>query len=104
MKKFKNAAQLREKTMELRIRELELEKALRKDWAEIKETMNPQTMLKKNMTNPQNGHLLLNSLSIASSLLSSKLLEKAEKNIEARVETKMKNFGHRLGTLFLKKK
>lgn len=47
MKKIKNEAHLREETMQLRIRELELEKALHSDWAAIREIMNPQTLLKK---------------------------------------------------------
>ena len=49
MKKIKNTAHLREETMKLRIQELELEKTLRQDWADIKDIMNSQTMLKKKM-------------------------------------------------------
>ena len=90
--------------MKLRIQELELEKTLRQDWADIKDIMVPQTMLKKKMADRENGHWLLNSLGIASSLLSRKFLGKAEANIEDRVEKKINHLGSRIGSFFQKKK
>lgn len=104
MKKIKNTAHLREETMKLRIQELELEKTLRQDWADIRENINPQTMLKKKMADREDGHWLLNSLGIASSLLSRKFLGKAEANIENRVEKKIKFLGNRIGSFFQKRK
>jgi|GEM_PF-2275642 len=104
MQKIKNAAHLREQTMQLRIRELELEKTLRKDWADIKETMNLQTLLKKKMADREGGHWLLNTLGIATSLLSKKYLGKAEANIEDRIEKKVEHLGDRIGSILRRNK
>lgn len=45
MKKFKNIQQLKEEKKRLAQRKLELEKAIRYDWRDVKESLNPKQLV-----------------------------------------------------------
>lgn len=49
MKKIKRIADIKEEKMKLRIKELELEKGIRKNWVELKEQLRPGVFLQNKL-------------------------------------------------------
>lgn len=49
MKKIKRIADIKEEKMKLRIKELELDKGIRKNWVELKEQLRPGVFLKNKL-------------------------------------------------------
>jgi hypothetical protein len=82
MKKIKNASQLKEEKMRLRIAELELEKTLKRDWAEVKEKLSPKSLLVDSVQHLKNKHWLENAINSAVSFLGSRMLQKLDEKIE----------------------
>jgi hypothetical protein len=74
MEKIKNLMHLREEKMKLRVKELELEKSIRKDWSEIKENLRPDHLIKKELSDHLNVHWLANGLHTIANSLTRKLL------------------------------
>jgi len=83
MKKIKNKSQLEEEKLRLRVTQLELENKLRRDWVEVKESMEPKKIFqnafhleagRKNSL----GDWLLRGLHVAASSLVSSVLHRAE--------------------------
>ena len=62
MEKIKNLKHLRVEKIKLRVKELELEKSIRKDWSEIKENLRPDNIIKKELSDHLNVHWLANGL------------------------------------------
>lgn len=54
MKKIKHIRDLKEEKMRLRIRQLELENKLRDSWYNLKEDLNPKTLLKNKIADITN--------------------------------------------------
>jgi hypothetical protein len=100
MKKIKNLRQLREEKMRLRVKELELEKTIHKDWIEIREQLQPGNILKNHRDTIGNTHWLINGLNIAASSLTKKILEKAEEKIESKADKGIEYISRRVNNLF----
>ncbi len=104
MEKIKNATHLREQKMKLRVQELELEKLIRKDWSEIREKLQPEAMLKHDLSGNNHAHWLAKGLSLGISIFTKKMLEKAEEKLETKAEKGMEYLNKRLNKAFSTKK
>lgn len=102
MEKIKNAAHLREQKMKLRVKELELEKIIRKDWSEIREKLQPRVIL-KNELGANGEHRLLNGLNQLAASFTEKMMEKAEGKLQDKAEKGFSYIGRRISNLLKKK-
>jgi hypothetical protein len=105
MKKIKRIADIQEEKMRLRIKELELEKEISKNWKELKEDLRPGTLLRNKLTDythkdVKDGSLLSGAISFGTGYLTRKLSERAEAKVQEGVETLIK----KVKGLFSKKK
>lgn len=88
MKKIKNKTGLQAAKLQLRVKELEMEKVLNNDWKELKEKLNPKTVLGKAITemgNEDKKHWLVNSLAHGAAFLTKNLLQKAGAKIKFKI-------------------
>jgi len=100
-KKIRNAGELKQAKMNLELRELRLEKDLRKDWEEIRHMVHLNDSKKEH--NSSDEHWLLSGLHTAATVLSKKLLEKAEAKIEEGSDKAINFIGERVNRVFGKK-
>jgi hypothetical protein len=101
MKKIKSIRHLQEQRMILRVRELELEKSIRGDWAELKEKMKPGSMLDNSR---DSSNWLTSLLHAASTSLTKRLLQKSEDKIEEGADKGIEYINQRLTRTRNKKK
>lgn len=87
MRKIKRASHLEAEKLKLRVTELELEKSLKKDWAEVKEKLSPKSLFAESVQNIKNKHWLESGIHAAASFVGSKILEKLEEKM-GKKETK----------------
>jgi hypothetical protein len=76
MKKFKDISNLQAEVMRLRIRELELEKQLHKDWLQVKDEIKPSSIIKNHFAGPETTHWLLKAFKVTASTVSNLILRK----------------------------
>ena len=108
MKKIKNSSDLKARKMSLRVKELELEKAMRNGWSELKEKAQLKKTFKKASSDDAKDdtterHWLVDGLSIGASLLTRKLMEKAGEKIEGKVEGAINSLLNKVQQAFDKK-
>ncbi|HEX4851348.1 MAG TPA: hypothetical protein VFV08_11105 [Puia sp.] len=92
MKKIKNNRHLQEQRMTLRVRELELENSIRKDWVELKEKIKPTSIIENSK---ESSNWLTGLLHVASTSLTRNLLQKAEEKIEEGTDKGIEYISHR---------
>ena len=83
MKKIRSASQLQEEKMRLRITELELEKILKSDWAEVKEKLSPKSLFAESVQNVRSKHWLENAINSAVSFVGSRLMKKLDEKLQS---------------------
>ncbi len=103
MEKIKNATHLREQKMNLRVKELELEKQIHKDWSGIREKLQPKHIL-AGEHGINHDHLLIKTVAAAFSRFSERMIEKAEAKIESMAEKRIERLSSRISKIFSTKK
>ena len=107
MKKIKHIEDIRLEKMQLRIKQLELEKRIPQSWKELKEGLNPQIFLENKAEStykkPESGRLFSNALLYGVDYLSKKISEIAGQKIESTMQKGVDKLAQKLNARFLKK-
>ncbi len=103
MKKIKNATHLSEQQMNLRVKELELEKQIHKDWSSIREKLQPKHIL-EGEPGINHDHSLIKTVASVFSCFSERMIEKAEAKIESMAEKRIERISSRISKMFSTKK
>jgi len=95
MKKIKHLKDIEQEKMRLRIQQLEQEKAIRKQWIEIKEAWRPGTLLRNKLsgltqTKPEEGPLFSRLMNHGVDHLSRRFTEMAGKKLETSIQEGIK--------------
>ena len=110
MKKIKNKSDLVAQKMRLRVKELELENAIRNNWHGLKDDLKLKNLVKHNLTEPEKNesnedrHWLVNGLGIGASILTNKLLNNAGDKIEGQVNRGVDKFLNKVQGIMERKK
>lgn len=94
--------------MQLRIRQLELEKEMRQSWQDLKESLQPKIFLKNKLSDithseVKENNLFSSALSHGAAYLTRQFVEAAGEQIENRVQNGVENMVHKLKAVFRKK-
>ena len=100
MKKIKNVSQLRYEKNMLRLKELEMEQAIRQDWKQLGEEFQPGNLFKNNSSNHPRYRWFLKFIVEAVHLVSGKILQKTCDETGNNSETSSKSSGHHFGHFF----
>jgi hypothetical protein len=108
MKKSKKINDLEVKKMELRIRQLEQEKKIRTNWNELKEHLNPGSLIKEKLTEKiasksSTGDLVSDALGFGAGLLSRKFTKLADEKIESSIHRGVEKLIEKLKPVLHKK-
>ncbi|HEX4876458.1 MAG TPA: hypothetical protein VFV31_07270 [Chitinophagaceae bacterium] len=109
MKKIKHLKDIRQEKMRLRIRQLELEKQLKKNWKELKTDLKPSGFLKSKLEDlgesPGDKQSFWSAaMDYGAAYISHKLAARAGKATEAKVQDSVQNIMEKVRNLFGKKK
>ena len=101
MKKIRNASQLQQEKNMLRLKELEIEQAIFKDWKQLGEQFQPENIFKHNSADHPKHHWFLKFLLEAIHVVTGKILQKTEEP-EKNSEKSIKSGSHYFGNFFKK--
>lgn len=109
MKKIRRLQDIREEKMRLRIRQLELEKQIKKNWKELKTEMKPSNIIKNKLEEAggetgKNQSLWSAALDYGTVYLTEKLAAKAGHAAEARVKEGMETIANKVRKIFTRNK
>ena len=108
MKKIKRIQDIQQEKMRLRIRQLELEKKLKKDWKELKTGTKSSAGTEEKTTKPKeegNDRSLWSvALEYGATFISQKLAAKAGQATETRLKESMENIADKLRATFSRKR
>lgn len=107
MKKIRRVQDIKQERMRLRIRQLELEKQLKKSWKELKTGTKPSIEPEEKTKEPEEGQsrsLWSLALDYGTTYISQKLAAKAGQATEAGVKESMDNFAEKIRTTFSRKR
>lgn len=110
MKKIKNKSDLDAQKMMLRVKELELENAIRSDWHQLKDDLKLKNLVKHNLTahdkneSNEDRHWLVNGLGIGASILTNKFLNNTGDKIEGQVNRGVDKFLNKVQGIIERKK
>lgn len=108
MKKIKRIQDIQQEKMRLRIRQLELEKQLKKDWKELKTGTKPSAGTEEKTTKPKeegsDRSLWFVALEYGATYISQKLAAKAGQATETRLKESMENIADKLRATFSRKR
>ena len=94
MKRIKNKEALSNQRLQLKLRQMELEKKINSDWQALSQSFQPGNFFKKN-TEPgpkQNRHWIMDALQAGSLFLTDRLTEKAADKLHGLVEKSIQTF------------
>ncbi|MGB3005509.1 MAG: hypothetical protein WBC06_03300 [Chitinophagaceae bacterium] len=105
MKKIKRIQDIEQEKMRLRIRELELEKELRKNWKEVRHDLQPSNFIKKKLSEyaPKKevtGQLFSDAISAGAGYVSRKITELAGHKVEIRVQEEVEKLAEKIKSVF----
>ena len=107
MKKIRRVQDIKQERMRLRIRQLELEKQLKKSWKELKTGTRPPIEPEENAKEPeeeQSRSLWSLALDYGAAYISQKLAAKAGQATEERLKESMDNIAKKIRTTFSRKR
>ena len=101
MKKIKHIEDIQTEKMQLRIKQLELEKRIRINWNELKENLNPRIFVEQKLAESthkksERGHLFSDALIYGVGYLSRKLSEIAGQKIESTMQKGVEKLAQKL--------
>lgn len=100
MKKIKHASQLQQEKSMLRLRELEIEQAIRKDWKQLGEQFQPENIFKHNSADHPKHHWFLKFLVESIHVVTGKILQKTEAKPEMNSEKSINSGSHHFTNFF----
>jgi len=108
MKKIKRIEDIKSEKMQLRIKQLELEKRIQNNWKELKEGLNPQIFIENKVgegthKKPERGRLFADVLIYGVDFLSKKLSEMAGQRIESTMQKGVEKLAQKLKARFPQK-
>ena len=107
MKKIRRVQDIKQEKMRLRIRQLELEKEIKKSWKDMKTGAKPSVDPEENNTKSEeenNRSLWSVAMDFGTAFISQKLAAKAGEATEARVKQSMENIADKLRATFSRKR
>jgi hypothetical protein len=109
MKKIKHLKDIKQERMRLRIKQLELEKQIQKDWKALKTGMKPSNVLKSKLeemgeSTGSSQSLFSAALDYGAAYFSRKMAASAGHATEEKVQQSMQNIIQKVKNLFAKKK
>ncbi len=109
MKKIKSNKELKIEKMQLRIRQLELEKELRSSWFDLKQGLHPSTYIKNKLAaiadnNKQNKDLLSNAFRQGMAYLTHQFVTTAGNKVESKVQQGVDTLTATIKDIFVKNK
>jgi hypothetical protein len=108
MKKIKNIKDIQIRKMQLRIRQLEQEKNLNKNWNDLKDNFNPEILKERKIPETKSnetlkGLLISSGLNLGAGILSRKLTEIAGRKIETAMQKGVGKIARKLNAGLRKK-
>ena len=100
MKKIKNLSQLQYEKNMLRLKELEIEQAIRKDWKQLGEEFQPKNIFNNNSSGHPGYRWFLKFIVETVHVVSGRVLEKTAEKKEDNSEKSTKSSGHHFGHFF----